>query len=225
MSRKWIRYTEAEMAWLEAHTTLPRAELHSRFVEEFRRDDVTYEHLVGLRKRKGWKTGRDGRFPKGIVPPNKGKKGMPVHPNTRATQFKKGSVPPNVKYAGHERIDGQGYVLINIDETNPHTGYERRYVFKHIHLWQLQNGPLPEGMVLKCLDGNRQNSDPGNWEAVPRALLFRLNGGNGKGKRRTAYDQAPAELKPALLAVAKIEHKIREARRSATRSTTATPAE
>jgi hypothetical protein len=36
-------------------------------------------------------------------------------------------------------------------------------------------------MALKCLDGNKQNTDPSNWEAVPRALLPRLAGGNRYG--------------------------------------------
>ncbi len=40
------------------------------------------------------RSGVDVRFQKGHVPHNKGKKGMLMHPNAVATQFKKGSTPP-----------------------------------------------------------------------------------------------------------------------------------
>jgi len=95
-----------------------------------------------------------------------------------------------------------------VAETNPHTGYARRYVAKHRHLWEAAHGPLPEGMVLKCLDGDKTNCDPANWEAIPLALLPRLNGRFGRG-----YDAAPAEVKPVILAVCKLEHRAREIRK------------
>jgi hypothetical protein len=53
------------------------------------------------------------------------------------------------------------------------------------------------------------NTDPANWELIPRALLPRLN-----GRHTLAYDPAPAELKPALLATAKLEHAARTLRRT-----------
>jgi len=102
-----------------------------------------------------------------------------------------------------------GYVEISVDQVNPHTGYGRRFVHKHRHLWELANGPLPEGMCLKCLDGDKSNTDPSNWEAIPRALLPRLNGRFGRG-----YDTADPEVKPTIMAIAKLEHKAREAKKS-----------
>ena len=51
------------------------------------------------------------------------------------------------------------------------------------------DGPVPDGHRLKCLDGDKTNCDPSNWEAVPMALAPRLNGRFGRG-----YDTAPAEL-------------------------------
>ena len=70
-------------------------------------------------------------------------------------------------------------------------------------LWEQAHGPVPDGMALKCL-GEKTNTDPANWVLVPRALLPRLNGRFGRG-----YDDAPAELKPAIMAVAKLEHGVR----------------
>jgi hypothetical protein len=71
---------------------------------------------------------------------------------------------------------------------------------QHIR-WEEANGPVPAGYVLKSREGNRQNTDPANWELVPRAILPRLNGRFGRN-----YDSAPSELKPTIMVVAKLEH-------------------
>lgn len=211
------KYSAEEMAWLQVNHTLPIADYHAAFVATFAREDVHPQTLHALRKRMGWKTGRTGQFVKGQVSHNKGMR-CPEgvggrHPNSRKTQFKKGQEPHNTKYLGHERINKDGYIEISVAETNPHTGYERRYVHKHVYLWTLKNGPVPKGHALKCLDGDRLNTDPSNWEAIPRGILPRLNG--GKATRVMAYDSAPAELKPALLTIAKIDHRIKQKRGSA----------
>lgn len=43
------------------------------------------------------------------------------------------------------------------------------------------------------------------WEAVPRAILPRLAGGN-RYRRKLAYDDAAPEVRPAIMAVAKLSH-------------------
>lgn len=206
-----IIYSADEMEWLESNRTMVISDYHSGFVEVFGRSDISPANLHSLRKRKGWKTGRTGCFPKGNEPFNKGK-AHPTRGRASETQFKKGQRPHNTNYLGHERVSKDGYVEVSIAETNPHTGFERRYVLKHRHLWEQANGPVPGGMALKCL-GDRLNTDPSNWELIPRALLPRLNG--GRRKKRMAYDDAPAEIKPTLMAIAKLEHGIREKRRAA----------
>lgn len=202
-----IRYSAEEMAWLEENRLLVISDYARLFAERFRRA-VDAKNLHALRKRKGWKTGRTGCFAKGQEPHNKGKP-HPTRGRSAATQFKKGNLPHNTHYLGHERVSKDGYVEISIDETNPHTGFERRYVLKHKWLWEKANGPVPVGHALKCLDGNKQNTEPSNWEPIPRALLPRLAGGN-RYRRCLPFDGAEPELKPALLTIAKIEHAIRE---------------
>lgn len=207
MKGRWITYSAAEMAWLEANRLMVISDYARAFCAAFGRD-VSAVNLHALRKRKGWKTGRTGQFVPENAPHNKGKSFN--HPGCAKTQFKKGQTPHNTNYLGHERVSKDGYVEISIAETNPHTGYERRYVLKHRHLWELKNGPVPKGMGLKCLDSNRLNTDPANWEPLPRSLLPLLNGGRHKGW--TAYDEAPAELKPTVLAIAKLRHRARVVR-------------
>lgn len=195
-----ISYSQAELDFIKARKTKPRRELHAAFVKKFGRTDVSLDNFKALCKRKGWFTGRTGCYEAGSVPANKGKK-MPFHPNSARTQFKKGQQPVNTKYAGHERVTVDGYIEISVNETNPHTGFERRYVQKHRWIWEKENGPIPEGMALKCLDGNKQNTDLSNWKLIPRAMLPRLNNRWGRD-----YDHAPDEIKPTIMAVAELEH-------------------
>lgn len=203
-----IIYEPEELAWIEQHKTLPRAEAHAMFCARFMRSDVSCENFKALCTRKGWKTGRTGQIEKGNVPFNKGRKGY-CHPGSEKGHFRKGNRPHTWRGPGHERIDKrEGYVVMIVDETNPWTGAPTRQVHKHRWLWERANGPLPDGQVLKCLDGNKTNTDPSNWVAIPRAMLPRLNGRFGRN-----YDDAPAELKPTILAIAKLEHEAREARK------------
>jgi hypothetical protein len=203
-----LKYSEAEIAWLRDNCAMEINDWCNAFRAEFGRPDVTPAKLLSMRKREGWKTGRTGHFEKGAAPWSKGKK-LPFNPNSAATQFKKGHLPHNHCGAGHESIDDDGYVWIVTDQQNPWTGASTWRVHKHRWLWEQLNGPVPDGMVLKCLDG-KLNTDPSNWELVPRGLLPRLNGRSGRH-----YDAAPAELKPTILAVAKVEHRARMRRADA----------
>lgn len=208
MKGRAIPYSARELAWIKAHSTDNRAAMCAAFNRKFGRD-IALKNINALCKRNGWLTGRTGCFEKGQEPHNKGVPCAPGkggrHPNARRTQFKKGQEPHNTHYLGHERVSKDGYVEVSIGETNPHTGYQRRYVLKHRHEWEKVNGPVPEGHALKCLSSDKTNCDPTNWEAVPRALLPRLAGGN-RYHRRLAYDDAPQELKPTVLLAAKLHH-------------------
>ena len=208
----WITWSAKELAWIKANSRRPRAETYAEFVVRFARPDVSMSNLAALCKRKGWFTGNDGRFVKGQQTWNAGKKCEPGkggrHPNCKATQFKKGCrtgiATKLYKPVGTERMSRSGYL-----ERKIHDGLPLQSRWRAVHLlnWEQVNGPLPKGMALKCLDGNRLNADSSNWIAVPRALLPRLAGGRWG---RVPYDQAPAELKPAILAIAQLEHAARE---------------
>lgn len=205
---KSLILSPGECAWLRANASLSRAELLPAFQAAFPSGQATIAQLVAWRKREGVRTGRDGRFPKGHVPWTAGRK-LPHNPNSAKTQFKKGRVPHTWRGAGHESIDPKdGYVWMIVDHPNPHTGAATWRVMKHRWLWEQANGPVPEGHALKCLDGNKLNTDPSNWAAIPRAMLPRLNGRFGRG-----YDEAPEELKPVILTITQLEHRAREARK------------
>lgn len=205
MKGQRIPYTDTELAWIEARHKENRAETHAAFCATFHRTDVSLQNLNSLCKRKGWMTGRTGCFVPGQTSHNKGKK-MPYNAKSAAHQFKKGNLPHNTKHLGHERVSKDGYVEISIDEPNPHTGYERRYVLKHRYLWEQVNGPVPEGMCLKSIDGDKTNTDPGNWKVIPRAILPSLVGGRWQ-KPIDAYE---LPLRGTVLAIAETEYAARQ---------------
>ena len=209
MTRRVIEYSAAELAWIKANSKRQRPDSYAEFLKIFGRTDVSFSNYSALCKRNGWFTGQSGRFIKGQGSWNRGQR-MPFHPNSAATRFKSGQVARNLEPIGTERIDRDGYIKVKVAQVNPYTGAFGHFVHKHRHRWEEVNGPLPKGMALKCLDGDRRNCDPSNWIAVPRALLPRLAGGR---LGRLPYDEAPAELKPALLAIAKLEHAARERRK------------
>lgn len=213
MKGRAVHYSADELEFIRSVARWNRVEAHGAFCQKFGRDDVSLTNFNALCKRKGWLTGRTGRFEGGQAPHNKGKPCEPGkggrHANARRTQFRKGGVPQNIRPLWSERLGKNGYIEMKVPLRNPYTGHSTRFMHKHRYLWEQANGPLPKGMALKCLDGDIHNTAPSNWEAIPRAMLPRLAGGN-RYHRKLAYADAAPEVRPALLAVAKIEHRARE---------------
>lgn len=140
--------------------------------------------------------GRTGQFEKGKPPWNAGTRGQGLTGRNK-TSFKKGNVPPNRKPLGTERLGKDGYVEIKIAERNPYTGFPTRYKQKHVHIWEQAHGPAPKGFAVVFADGDNRNFDPQNLMLVSRAELLNLN--------RLKYKDVPAELKPSVLALARLQ--------------------
>lgn len=171
---------------------------------------MALENIKSLCSRRGWKTGRTGCFPKGNVPPNKGRFGY-CPPGCEKGWFKKGGQPSNTRHLGAEYVSAKdGYTYISVAETNPHTGFWRRFVLKHKWRWEKLHGPVPDGMCLRALDGDKSNTDPSNWELISRAVNLRLN-----GRWSLAYADAEPETRPVVLAAAKVRCRASERRRKA----------
>lgn len=204
MKGRRIRYSEEEMVWLEANRMMVISDYHRAFNETFSRK-VDLKNLHALRKRKGWKTGRSGRFEAGADPANKGVPCAPGrggnHPNARKSQFKPGSrngmALVRHKPIGTERMSKDGYLERKIHDGMP---LQSRWRAVHLIRWEEINGPIPSGHCLKCLDGDRKNTDPANWTLLSRSALPHLGARYGFD-----YDSAPDELKPSILAIAKVK--------------------
>lgn len=205
-----IPYSVAELAWIRERSTDPRPATHAAFCSRFERADVSLQNLNALCKRKGWLTGRTGCFAPGTAPPNKGKT-MPYNANSAATRFQPGSRTGRAealyKPIGTERLTKDGYRQRKMHDDMPmHTRWQ---LVQRVE-WEAVNGPIPDGYALKCLNGDRKDCRPSNWEAVPRGVLSRLN--EGRHRTQIAYDAAPAELKPTVMAIAKLKHAAQVAR-------------
>lgn len=173
-------YSAAELAWLKANCTMTQGEYARAFSEEFGRK-VSIQALTQLRKSRGWRTGRTGRFTPG-----------------RAV----GGYQP----IGAERLE-RGYLMRKV---NDGPDFKKRWRLVHILNWEAVNGPIPAGYCLKASDGDKANTAAENWLLIPRAMLPALNG--GRTKKRPAYDEAAPEIRPALLALATLEHGALKAR-------------
>ncbi len=95
------------------------------------------------------------QYSKGHVPANKGRKGVPSHPNMVPTQFKKGQRPYTWKPIGSYRINADGY----LDKKVTDTRYPPRdWVAVHRLVWMEANGPVPKGHVV-CFKPGRKTTD------------------------------------------------------------------
>ena len=114
---------------------------------------------------------------------------------SRRNLFPKGHRPHNRDSVGTERVKFDGYLWRKIAEPN-------KWKQVHIILWEEKNGPLPEGMCLTFLDGNRMNLSLDNLMLISRAENGYLNGGD----RRIG----DAEITKAHIGLRRIEKRLRE---------------
>ncbi|MBR2689201.1 MAG: HNH endonuclease [Aquamicrobium sp.] len=202
MSRRTVPYSVTELEWLEANRTMVISDFHRAFVARFGREDVSKKQLTALRCLKGWKTGRSGHYSAGQSAWNKGLK-MPPNPKLCEPRPYRRGVG-----IGREWIDKDGYVWIVTDQPSPWKPGTLWKRHKHRVLWEQEHGPVPAGHVLKCL-GDRQNTDPSNWKLVAVGVAARLSKLTGHN-----IDEAPAELKTTIIAIATLEHAISEKRKA-----------
>lgn len=173
------------------------AEMTDLFNKKFRAE-ITRQQIRSAVKNRHITSGRTGQFKKGHRSWNKGKKGY-MGPNR--TSFKKGSIPANERPIGSERICSKdGYVWIKVEEWDHNFNRPTRWKHKHVHIWEKENGPVPDGHAVIFRDGDKLNIDPPNLMLVTRAELLRLN--------QYGYKDTPGELKPSVLALAKLEVKV-----------------
>jgi hypothetical protein len=106
-------------------------------------------------------SGLDGRFKKGNISHNKGKKGLYI-PGSEKGWFKKGHIAMNRKPVGSERIDTDGYTMIKTAEPNT-------WRQKHKVIWEAQHGKVPSGYMLTFLDCNKRNITLDNLAIISTA--------------------------------------------------------
>jgi len=141
-------------------------------------------------KRFGFSTGKTGRFLKGQISHNKGKKMPPdLYEKCRGTMFKEGQIPVNHKPVGSERLTKDGYYEIKVAEPNV-------WKLKHRVIWEEANGPIPRGHVVIFLDSNSLHCELDNLMMISQSTNARLNQSNLRFPDRelTKAGVATAEL-------------------------------
>lgn len=141
-------------------------------------------------------SGLNGRFQKGNVPVNKGKKGCWA-PGCEKTWFKKGNRPHCQAEVGAESVI-DGYTYVKIAQPNV-------WKQKHHIIWEAENGPIPEGCVILFRDGDRANIELSNLMMVERRILSQLNKRDLIGMK--------GDLKDTAVAIAKVKVAVGDAKR------------
>ena len=125
---------------------------------------------------------RASHFKPGLVPWNKGKKGLTgVQEACRATQFKKGQMSGaaqhNYQPIGTLRICADGYLERKV--TDDHPVPARRWVAVHRLVWEAANGPIPAGHIVRFKAGMKttdlEQITVDRLECITRADNARLN--------------------------------------------------
>ena len=178
-------------------------ELHKIVTAKFG-DVLTQEQLKSfLSRRHIIRFENHGRFEKGHVPANKGKK-MPaeVYEKSKRTMFRKGHQPASHREVGSERINVEGYVEIKVAE-------HRRWQLKHRVIYEnYHNVKLKSTDVVIFLDGNKQNFDIENLALIDRGINAIMN---HEGMRF-----ADAEITRTEVNIARLKKAITAAKRKLT---------
>lgn len=168
------------------------AEFQARFGIEFSPQKV--KSYVNNHK---LNTGRTGRFEKGRPSPNKGKPMTPEqYERLSKTMFKPGQKTHNQLPIGTERVLADGYVWVKINDI-PKAKKQVNWKQKHRLIYEQAYGPIPEGCLVKFLDGNTRNFDLDNLQLVSMGVNGIMN------KHDLNFDDA--ELTKTGIAIAELK--------------------
>lgn len=190
-------YTEEKIDWLRAFVP---GHHYKEITEEFNKAFLCNKSIRAVSsvcKSHGIQTGFDGRYQKGNIPLNKGKKGCPA--GCEKTQFKKGNIPPNIaeKYSIIKSTDGFWKIKIgNVNEWE---------MLSHF-LWRCN---YPDDLIdpkterIIYIDGNAENCNLQNLVKVTTYELLQLN-------RCYSDLNTNKELRKVALMKIRLQKKIRE---------------
>lgn len=137
---------------------------------------------AACRLRRGDNVGKEHRFEKGLIPWNKGLKG--INRGGKETQFKKGSMPKNTMPIGSLRITREGILERKI--SNESGSSKKRWRSVHELVWMEVNGEIPKGYICVFKAGMKTN-DPDQItadkvECISRAENMKRNSYHRYGK-------------------------------------------
>lgn len=101
----------------------------------------------------------------------------------KATMFKKGQIPPNLRAVGSERVNVDGYIEVKVQGS-------RKWKLKHRVVWENANGPIPKGYNVQFKDKNKQNTDLDNLYLISRSEQMK--------KENSIHARYPEELRAVI---------------------------
>lgn len=140
-------------------------EIRAEFIARFGWG-ITAGQIKGYMGKHKMNNGLTGRFPKGHVPANKGKKGECAAGSEKGW-FKKGSIPANKRPVGSERVSKDGYIEVKVAEPN-------KWRLKHRIAWEAENGKIPEGKCVLFLNGEKTDVRLCNLVLADRRVHVRM---------------------------------------------------
>jgi hypothetical protein len=196
-----IRYTEEMHEFMRefvpGHT---HREIQAEFNKRFPDVHISVNKVSSYIKNHNLSTGFTGRFVKGNVPANKGKKmSTEMYEKCKPTMFKKGQEPINHRPIGSERITKDGYIEVKIAEPN-------KWRLKHLIVWEEVNGPVPPKHCIFFMDNDRTNVVLENLRCIPRSQLVCMNG-------RCGFQGYDRESNEVALTAAELTQKIEQIKR------------
>lgn len=137
--------------------------------------DISITQVRSWKKNHKVPSGYDTRYRKKQASTTKGMKwadfGIERFENSIKTQFKKGNIPKNRSEIGQLKQRSDGYVWIKTQDG----ALNHNWVQYHRFIWEQAHGPIPEGMKIIFLDGNRSNCKLENLELVSEEVLGTAN--------------------------------------------------
>lgn len=101
----------------------------------------------------------------------------------------------NHKEIGYEKIRHDGYVMVKV-------AHPSKYRPKQDVIWESIYGPMPKRSLVIFLNGDKNDFDIKNLVCINRKELGRI-----RGKK---YYIAPLEVRPSIVALARLEAKLED---------------
>lgn len=99
-----------------------------------------------------------------------------------------------------------GYITVKTEGPAHNMKTKRNYRYKHLVVWEAYNGPVPDGHVVRFLDGNKQNCSIENLGLFSRSESVYMN--------LLDYNEVVAEARETVILLAKLKARTMELSRS-----------
>ena len=165
--------------------------------------DYSYKQVKALKHNHKINSGLTGQFEKGHHPWTKGKsiKEICYKPDSyarwKSSVYTKGQRAHNKAAVGTEVIDDHGYIKVKV--ADPST-----WEFKHRLIYEKAYGPIPKGMMLAFIDGDKTNISLDNMMLISNEA----NGIRRRYRKLTAIGDA--DIGRAVLMTSRLGARIEE---------------